>query len=97
MSQTSTLHRGNLPNALRWLADQLEAGAETDRAGVSITLHALADQIHPPVEVCNAAGDAPNSSGKERCELPAGHTGRHYEGITTWPQEHPVGSEGNSA
>lgn len=36
---------------------------------------------------CNAAGDAVNSSGKERCELPAGHAGRHYEGITTWPQK----------
>jgi hypothetical protein len=34
---------------------------------------------------CNAVGDAPNSLGTERCELPAGHPGRHYEGTTTWP------------
>ncbi|MFK0018209.1 hypothetical protein [Streptomyces sp. NPDC090798] len=47
---------------------------------------------------CNAPGDAPNSSGKERCELPAGHAGRHYEGITTWPQrKRPVGSEEKNA
>jgi hypothetical protein len=43
---------------------------------------------------CNAVGDAPNSLGTERCELPAGHAGRHYEGTTTWPQtKRPVGSE----
>lgn len=36
-------------------------------------------------ERCNAVGDAPNSSGNERCDLPAGHEGRHYEGNTTWP------------
>lgn len=35
---------------------------------------------------CNAAGDAPNSSGKERCELPAGHEGRHKDGLMSWPQ-----------
>ena len=47
---------------------------------------------------CNAPGDAPNSSGKERCELPAGHAGRHYEGITTWPQKkRPASSEGKTA
>lgn len=42
---------------------------------------------------CNARGDAPNSSGKERCELPVGHAGRHYEGNITWPNRRPARSE----
>lgn len=83
---TEMIRRRSLPDSLRWLADKLEAGTETERVGVALTLHALADGIHPPVEPCNAPGGAPNSIGKERCELPAGHAGRHYEGITTWPQ-----------
>jgi hypothetical protein len=38
----------------------------------------------------------------DRCELPAGHTGRHREGVMTWPQgvERPVSparSKENSA
>lgn len=46
---------------------------------------------------CNAVGDAPNSSGTERCELPAGHTGRHVEGLLSWPQKkRPVSGEETS-
>jgi hypothetical protein len=49
-------------------------------------------------ERCNAVGDAFNSSGTERCELPAGHEGRHYEGTTTWPNHsRPAGSEEKTA
>jgi hypothetical protein len=42
-------------------------------------------------ERCNAVGDAINSTGTERCHLPAGHEGRHYDkdGITTWPNRAP--------
>ncbi|MCX4703880.1 hypothetical protein [Streptomyces sp. NBC_01373] len=47
-------------------------------------------------ERCNAVGDAPNSLGTERCKLPAGHEGRHEEGINSWPQR-PAGSEEKSA
>jgi hypothetical protein len=59
----------------------------------------IANQID--AERCNAVGDAVNSSGKERCHLPAGHEGRHYDkgGITTWPNrksERPVSSEETS-
>lgn len=46
----------------------------------------IADRIDK--ERCNAAGDAPNSLGTERCKLRAGHEGRHEDGITSWPQ-HP--------
>lgn len=56
----------------------------------------IANQID--AERCNAPGDAPNSSGTERCKLPAGHEGRHEEGIFSWPQKKsPVGSEEKSA
>lgn len=49
-------------------------------------------------ERCNVVGDAPNSLGTERCELPAGHEGRHYEGATTWPNHsRPAGSEEKTA
>ena len=93
---TDMIRRRSLSDSLRWLADKLDADSATDvdRAGVAVTLHALADEIHPPFEPCNAPGDAVNSSGKERCELAAGHAGRHYEGITTWPQKkRPATSE----
>lgn len=56
----------------------------------------IANQID--AERCNAAGDAPNSLGTERCELPAGHAGRHQEGVTSWPQKNrPSSSEEKSA
>lgn len=49
-------------------------------------------------ERCNAVGDAPNSLGTERCELPAGHEGRHYEGISTWPNHsRAASSEGKGS
>jgi hypothetical protein len=45
------------------------------------------------------ACNAPNYS--DRCELPAGHEGRHKDGNTSWPQGversvSPVGSEENT-
>lgn len=56
----------------------------------------IANQID--AERCNAVGDAPNSLGTERCELPVGHEGRHYEGTTTWPNHsRPASSEEKSA
>ena len=94
MSMNPIIRRRSLPGSLRWLADKLDADnvTEADRAGAAITLHALADEISLPL--CAVAGDAPNSLGTERCELPAGHDGRHYEGNMTWPQtKRPVGSE----
>jgi len=39
----------------------------------------------PPPPVCGAPSLAGNSMLTERCELPAGHEGRHREGISTWP------------
>jgi hypothetical protein len=50
----------------------------------------IANQVD--AERCNAVGDAPNSLGTERCKLPAGHDGRHKDGIDSWPQgvERPV-------
>ena len=92
MSTAPTIRRRTIPDSLRWLADKLDTDSvtEADRAGVAATLHALADEICLPV--CNAAGDAPNSLGIERCKLAAGHGGRHQDGIDSWPQR-PVGSE----
>lgn len=60
----------------------------------------IADRVD--AERCNAVGDAINSLGTERCHLPAGHEGRHYDkdGITTWPNrnpERPAGSEEKTA
>lgn len=92
---TETIRRRSLPDSLRWLADKLEADpvSEADRAGVAITLRSLADEIHPPVEACGA----PNYS--DRCELDAGHDGRHKDGNTSWPQgvERPVSGEEKNA
>lgn len=93
------IRRRSLPDSLRWLADKLDTDTipEADRAGVAFTLRALADEICPPPP-CNAPGDAPNSLGTERCELPAGHEGRrHKDGNTSWPQgvKRPVIPEGS--
>jgi hypothetical protein len=86
VSTNPEIRRRSIPDSLRWLADKLDSPAltEADRTGVAVTLHALADDLGAPP--CNAPGDAPNSSGKERCELPAGHNGRHVEGISSWPR-----------
>jgi hypothetical protein len=59
----------------RWISERLGINHETVRKVVS----------RVDAERCNAVGDAPNSLGTERCELPAGHEGRHYQGIITWP------------
>jgi hypothetical protein len=40
-----------------------------------------------PVAKCGAPNNAANSLGTQRCELPAGHDGRHVEGISSWPQK----------
>lgn len=79
---TETIRRRSLPDSLRWLADKLDGTlTEADRAGVAVTLHALADEITPPFEPCHA----PNYS--DRCELDAGHEGRHKDGNASWPQK----------
>lgn len=36
-------------------------------------------------QVCCAGSTAPNAVGNESCTLPAGHNGRHRDGLTTWP------------
>ncbi|NUP52330.1 MAG: hypothetical protein HOW97_34165 [Catenulispora sp.] len=59
----------------RWIGERVRMNHETVRKTVA----------RFNAERCNAVGDAPNSLGTERCDLPAGHEGRHYEGITTWP------------
>lgn len=86
MSPNPRIRRRTVSDSLRWLADKLDADTvtEADRVGVAVTLHALADEIGVPP--CNAPSDAPNSLGTERCELPAGHDGRHQEDITNWPR-----------
>ena len=88
---TNTIRRRSLPDSLRWLADKLESDSvsEADRAGVAVTLHALADEIAPPFEACGA----PNYG--DRCKLPTGHDDRHKDGNASWPQgvERPVTPE----
>ncbi|MEU1273026.1 hypothetical protein [Streptomyces sp. NPDC005799] len=39
-----------------------------------------------PIAKCGAPNRAGNSLGTQRCELPAGHDGRHGEGISSWPR-----------
>lgn len=85
MSNHVTLNSRSLSDSLRCLADRLDVDniSHGDRAGVAAKLHALAHDISPR---CGAHGDAPNSLGTERCELAAGHEGRHRDGLCTWPQ-----------
>lgn len=65
------------PDALRELAASISE--------LTAAIHAdIADR--QPAPVCGEPSRAGNSLGKERCELPAGHDGRHVEGITTWPR-----------
>ncbi|GGW98928.1 hypothetical protein [Streptomyces chartreusis] len=40
-----------------------------------------------PTAACGAPNDAANSLGTQRCGLPAGHDGRHVEGISSWPRK----------
>lgn len=47
----------------------------------------LLDEDGKPVKPCGAGSNAPNALGNERCTLPAGHDGRHCQGITTWPRD----------
>jgi hypothetical protein len=42
--------------------------------------------LNEPKEPCGAGIQAPNALGNERCTLPAGHDGRHADGILTWPR-----------
>ncbi|MFF6829609.1 hypothetical protein [Streptomyces longwoodensis] len=42
-------------------------------------------ETYEPVTLCQAGSSAPNALGDERCTLPAGHEGRHADGILTWP------------
>jgi hypothetical protein len=86
VSRNPEIRRRSVSDSLRWLASKLESDTltEADRTGVAVTLHALADDLGLPP--CDAHGDAPNSSGQERCELPAGHDGRHRDGISSWPR-----------
>lgn len=80
---SGTIRRRSLPDSLRYLADRLDSETVTDaeRAGVAVTLHALADEISPPFEPCAT----PALIGTERCALPVGHDGRHKQGNTSWP------------
>ena len=45
--------------------------------------------LDEPKEHCGAGSTSPNALGNERCTLPAGHDGRHYEGNLTWPRDVP--------
>lgn len=60
----------------RWIAERVRMNHETVRQ--------LVTRIN--AERCGA----PNYS--DRCELPAGHEGRHKDGLMSWPQgvERPV-------
>lgn len=86
MNRTPGIRRRSASDSLRWLADKLDSDnlTEADRTGVAVTLQALADELALPP--CGAPGDAVNSLGKERCELPTGHDGRHRDGINNWPR-----------
>lgn len=60
----------------RWIGERVRMNHETVR---KVVVRVQADRC-----------GAPNYS--DRCELPAGHEGRHKDGIMSWPQgaERPV-------
>lgn len=75
--ELQVMHDDQLPGAMHELA-----AAVRDLAS-SIRLE-IADR--QPIAKCGAPNNASNSLGTQRCELPAGHDGRHAEGISSWPR-----------
>jgi hypothetical protein len=59
-------------------------------AQITLALQAAGylDENGKPIELrrCGAGSQAPNAIGDECCALPAGHDGRHADGILTWPR-----------